>query len=128
MKLRKLGQSELEISPVILGTWAIGGWLWGGTDRNDADGAIAASLDAGINCIDTAPVYGFGLSEELVGQAIKGRHDSVLVATKCGLVWDDRPGTTPFFDTTLSDGEPVFVKRCLRKKSILATVFSRERV
>ncbi len=120
MKLRKLGQSELEISPVILGTWAIGGWLWGGTDRNDADGAIAASLDAGVNCIDTAPVYGFGLSEKLVGQAIKGRRDSVIVATKCGLVWDDRPGTTPFFDTTLSDGEPVFVKRCLRKKSILA--------
>jgi methylglyoxal reductase len=120
MQLRTLGQSDLEITPVVLGTWALGGWLWGGTDRNDADSAIAASLDAGINCIDTAPVYGFGLSEELVGRAIKGRRDSVLVATKCGMVWDERPGTTPFFDTTHNDGSAISVKRCLRKESILA--------
>jgi methylglyoxal reductase len=81
MEARKLGSSELEISPVVLGTWAPGGWLWGGTDEALARSAITAALDAGVTCIDTAPVYGFGLSESLVGEAIKGRRDRVLLAT-----------------------------------------------
>jgi methylglyoxal reductase len=119
MEARKLGSSELEISPVVLGTWALGGWLWGGTDETLARSAITAALDAGVTCIDTAPVYGFGLSESLVGEAIKGRRDRVLLATKCGLVWDERKGTTPFFDTKQNDGTPMAVKRCLRKRSIL---------
>jgi len=120
MNLRKLGNSELEISPVIVGTWALGGWLWGGTERNDANGAIGAALDAGINCIDTAPVYGFGLSEELVGEAVKNRRDGTIIATKCGLVWDDRPGGTDFFETINNAGEPLTLRRNLRKESILA--------
>jgi aryl-alcohol dehydrogenase-like predicted oxidoreductase len=119
MEKRRLGQTELEVTPVILGTWALGGWLWGGTAKNAPEAAILASLDAGINCIDTAPVYGFGLSEELVGRAIEGRRSEVLVATKCGLVWDERPGATPFFDTTDPGGQPLRVSRCLRKESIL---------
>ena len=120
MEPRQLGSSSLEITPIVLGTWALGGWLWGGTSRNDAEGAVHAALDAGINCIDTAPAYGFGLSEELVGKAIKGRRDTVVVATKCGLVWDGRPGSSPFFDTRDAEGAALSVNRCLRKESILA--------
>ncbi len=120
MEPRQLGSSDLEITPIVLGTWALGGWLWGGTSHNDADGAIGAALDAGINCIDTAPMYGFGLSEELVGDAIRERRDDVVLASKCGLVWDGRSGGSPFFDTTDPDGNVVSVDRCLRKESILA--------
>jgi aryl-alcohol dehydrogenase-like predicted oxidoreductase len=119
MQQRRLGQTDLELSPVILGTWALGGWLWGGTASNKPDEAISTALDNGINCIDTAPAYGFGLSEELVGEAIKGRRDDVIVATKCGLVWDDRPGGSFFFDTKDNQGKPLKVNRNLRKESIL---------
>lgn len=119
MNYRKLGNSEIKISPIVLGTWALGGWLWGGTNKNQPESAILASIDHGINCIDTAPAYGFGLSEELVGKAIKGRRDEVIIATKCGLIWDDRPGSTFFFDTTDNNGKHLSVKRCLTKESIL---------
>jgi aryl-alcohol dehydrogenase-like predicted oxidoreductase len=73
MEYVRLGKSELEVSRVILGTWALGGWKWGGLTGNEPEAAIRASLDRGINTLDTAPMYGFGLSEELVGRAIKGR-------------------------------------------------------
>ncbi len=91
MNYKKIG--KLEVSPVTLGTWAIGGWLWGGADRKESINAIITSIDSGINCLDTAPMYGFGLSEEIVGEAIKNRRDEVIIATKCGMVWDDRPGS-----------------------------------
>ena len=120
MKYSRLGNSDLEITPVILGTWAIGGWLWGGTDKNKSEEAILASIDAGINCIDTAPAYGFGLSEEIVGKAIKLRNrDNLIIATKCGLVWDDTAGSTFFFDTSDNSGVPIKMSRCLRKESII---------
>lgn len=74
---------------MAFGAWAIGGWKWGGTDAKASIAAIRAALDHGVSLIDTAPVYGFGLSERLVGEAIAGRpRDSVVIATKCGLVWD----------------------------------------
>lgn len=120
MRPRTLGKSELDVTPIVLGTWALGGWLWGGTSRNRPEDAIRASLDQGINTIDTAPVYGFGLSEELVGRALKGRRDRVIVATKCGLVWDGREGQTPFFDTHDAEGHPLKIGRCLRRDSIVA--------
>ena len=119
MHLRRLGNSDLEIAPIVLGTWALGGWLWGGTEKNKPKETICAAIDEGINCIDTAPVYGFGLSEEEVGKAIKGKRDKVIVATKCGLVWDGRKGTTEFFETENSEGEKIDVQRCLRKESII---------
>ena len=81
--------TSLEVSRVALGTWAIGGWMWGGTDETESIATIRAAVDRGINLIDTAPAYGFGRSEEIVGKAIsEGRLRSrVLIATKAGLEW-----------------------------------------
>ena len=92
MRYRALGQSGIEASVVGLGAWAIGGWMWGGADDDDSADAIRAAIDAGMNLIDTAPMYGYGHSEEVVGKAIAGRRDRVVLATKCGLRWDlDEP-------------------------------------
>ena len=83
--------TTLEISRVAIGTWAIGGWMWGGTDDAQSIAAIRAALDHGINLIDTAPAYGFGHSEEIVGKAIAeaGLRGEVVIATKTGLEWRD---------------------------------------
>jgi len=75
-------------SRVALGTWAIGGWMWGGSDEKDAIKTIHAALDAGINVVDTAPIYGFGRAEEIVGKALAGgRRGKAIIATKVGLEW-----------------------------------------
>lgn len=103
MQHRQLGSSGIETSVVGLGTWAIGGWMWGGTDEAAAIQAIHASIEAGVNLIDTAPAYGLGLSEEVVGKAIVDRRDKVVLATKCGLVWHGAGGNH-FFDQA---GRPV---------------------
>jgi aryl-alcohol dehydrogenase-like predicted oxidoreductase len=89
MELADIPGTSLKVSRVALGTWAIGGWMWGGTDEADSISTIRAALDRGINLIDTAPVYGFGRSEEIVGKAIaEGRLRSrVVIATKVGLEW-----------------------------------------
>jgi aryl-alcohol dehydrogenase-like predicted oxidoreductase len=89
MRYKPLGQSGIEASVVAFGAWAIGGWMWGGTDEA-----------AAIAAIDTAPGYGLGLSERLVGRAIAGRRDQVVIATKCGLLWDADLGDA----TTLPPG------------------------
>lgn len=78
-----------EASRIALGTWAIGGWMWGGADEQEAIATIHRALDLGINLVDTAPVYGFGQSEEIVGRALEGRRDGVLIATKVGLDWSE---------------------------------------
>ena len=100
---RTIGRSRIAASAVGLGTWAIGGWMWGGTDEAASVRAIEASIDAGISLIDTAPAYGLGRSEELVGQAIAGKRDKVVIATKCGLNWHSGRGNR-FFE---EDGVPV---------------------
>ena len=92
MRMRRLGNTDLHLTTIGLGTWAIGGpWDFGWGPQSDADSiaTIRRSLDMGINWIDTAPAYGLGHAEEIIGQAIQGRRDSVIVATKCGLAWDD---------------------------------------
>lgn len=97
MRTRKLGYTDLHLTTVGLGTWAIGGsWQWGWGSQDDAESiaAIRRALDLGVNWIDTAPAYGLGHSEEIVGRAIAGRRDEILIATKCGLVWDE--GSTSF--------------------------------
>ncbi len=85
MKYVRLNNAEDEISVITLGTWAIGGSHWGPHDEENAVRAIEEALDNGINAIDTAPVYGDGHAEELVGKAIRGKRDRVFIATKCGL-------------------------------------------
>ena len=77
---------------VALGTWAIGGWMWGGTDEAASIQTIHAALDKGVNIIDTAPIYGFGTSEEIVGKALReyGRREELILATKVGLNWNDQ--------------------------------------
>jgi aryl-alcohol dehydrogenase-like predicted oxidoreductase len=81
--------TDLKASRIGLGTWAIGGWMWGGTDESESILTIHKAFDAGITLIDTAPIYGFGRSEEIVGKALMGLDRSkVVVATKLGLEWE----------------------------------------
>ena len=82
--------TSLKVSPIAIGTWAIGGWMWGGTDEAESIATIRTAFEHGINIVDTAPVYGFGRSEEIVGKAIAegGLRSDVLIATKAGLEWD----------------------------------------
>src|SRR5882672_9982479 len=82
-------RTDLVSSRIALGTWAIGGWMWGGTDEKESIRTIHAALEEGINLIDTAPVYGQGRSEEIVGEALRqhGRRESIIVATKVGIDW-----------------------------------------
>jgi aryl-alcohol dehydrogenase-like predicted oxidoreductase len=81
----------LHVSRVALGTWAMGGWMWGGTDQRESIATVRAALDQGINLIDTAPAYGFGVAEEIVGTALggAGRRSEAVIATKVGLEWRD---------------------------------------
>jgi methylglyoxal reductase len=109
----KLGSTDIKVSVVALGTWAIGGQWWGGTDEKDSIEAIETAVEEGINFIDTAPGYGQGISEEYVARAIAGKRDSVVLATKCGLRWDLNKGFH-FFD--YPSGEPVY--RYLGSQSI----------
>jgi methylglyoxal reductase len=95
MRYRSLGQSGIQASVVAFGGGPIGGGPWGEVDESQAVAAIHAFMDEGVNLIDTAPVYGFGTSEERVGKALAGRRDKVLVASKCGLVWHSNRGV-PF--------------------------------
>ena len=92
MDFVRISRTEIETSRIALGTWAIGGWMWGGTEEQQAVNTIRTALDLGINLIDTAPVYGFGKSEEFVGRALAeyGNRDQVIIATKAGLEWDDK--------------------------------------
>ncbi len=100
MQLRELGGTGINASVIAFGSWAIGGWMWGGADEKEAIRAIQAALDNGINLIDTAPIYGFGHSEEVVGKALKGGYrQKAVLASKCGLVWWDDKGTH-FFDSS----------------------------
>tara|TARA_R110000851_G_scaffold308057_1_gene466831 strand:- start:106 stop:1095 length:990 start_codon:yes stop_codon:yes gene_type:complete len=90
METRTFGNTNIQVTPVGLGTWAIGGWMWGGTDEAQSIDTIHRAIDKGIGLIDTAPVYGFGRSEEIVGKALAdGRRDQVALATKVALNWND---------------------------------------
>ena len=93
MQKRRLGNSDLELTVIGLGTWAIGGsWEYGWGPQEDADSiaTIRAALEQGINWIDTAPAYGCGHSEEVIGLALKGLTRKPILATKCGLAWDSQ--------------------------------------
>lgn len=106
MELRTLGRSDVKVTPMSFGAWAIGGWMWGGAEEKEAIEAIRAAYDAGITTIDTAPVYGFGKSEELVGHAMEGiQRDKYQILTKFGMNWETEEGE-PFFDSVDNDGKP----------------------
>jgi len=94
MQTKQLGNSDMHITPIGIGAWAMGGggwaFAWGPQDDDDSVAAIHAALDAGINWIDTAAVYGLGHSEEVVARALKGRSRKPFVFTKCERVWNER--------------------------------------
>lgn len=118
MELRKLGNSSVKVTPIAFGAWAIGGWLWGGAEEQDSLRAIRASYDLGITSIDTAPVYGFGRSEELVGQAMAGvPRDKYQILTKYGMNWETHEGEY-FFDTFDRNDKPVRMHKFSGKKRV----------
>ena len=88
METIQIGTSGITASRIALGTWAIGGWMWGGTDVDESIGTIRSAVERGIRVIDTAPVYGFGRSEEIVGMALsRGLRERAVIATKAGIEW-----------------------------------------
>ena len=118
MEYRKLGHSDLNLSVVTFGAWAAGGWMWGGTERSEAVKAIRVGLDFGVTSIDTAPAYGQGLSEEIVGEAIKGiPRDKIQILTKFGLSWEGTKGQF-FFNSQDNHGKQLDIYRYSGKDGI----------
>jgi aryl-alcohol dehydrogenase-like predicted oxidoreductase len=119
MEKRKLGTSPVEASVITFGAWAIGGWMWGGANRKDAIDAIRASYDHGVTSIDTAPAYGQGLSEEIVGEAIQGiSRDKIQLLTKFGLRWDTTQGEY-FFKSRDNSGRELYMHKLASRESII---------
>jgi aryl-alcohol dehydrogenase-like predicted oxidoreductase len=119
MEYRQLGESELKVSAITFGAWAIGGWMWGGTERKDAVEAIRASIGEGMTSIDTAPIYGQGLSEELTGEALKGLDRSkVQILTKFGMRWDLAKGALAFKSKD-NDGKDIDIHKYAGKESVI---------
>lgn len=114
---RKPGTSDLELPVVTFGAWAIGGLFWGGSDDEKAVEAIHAAIDHGIDAIDTAPIYGCGHSETVVGRALRGRRDQVKILTKCGLRWDSTEGEY-YFTIQAPDGNEVTCYKNIKADSI----------
>ena len=119
MELKQLGNSSVRVTPIAFGAWAIGGWMWGGAEEKEAIDAIRTSLESGITTIDTAPIYGFGKSEELVGQALKGiPRDKYQILTKYGMSWLEPRGEF-FFDSVDNDGKPIKIYKYAGRESVL---------
>lgn len=121
MEYRKLGNTELELSAITYGAFAIGGSMWGGNEKQDSIDAVHAALDHGVSTIDTAPFYGMGLSEELIGEAIKGKQrDKIQLLTKFGLVWDgSNNGKGEYFFDADDHGKAVPVYKLTSKANII---------
>ena len=119
MKYRKLENTDLSLSEVTFGAWAAGGWMWGGTQRNEAIDAIRESFTLGVTTIDTAPIYGQGASEEIVGEATKGLpRDQIQILTKYGMRWDLKKGDFAF-SSKMNDGTAIDIYKYAGKKSII---------
>ncbi|MCS3800433.1 aldo/keto reductase [Niastella sp. OAS944] len=119
MEYRQLGSSPVKASVITFGAWAIGGWMWGGSDRKEAVDAIKASYDAGVTSIDTAPAYGQGLSEEIVAEAIQYiPRDKVQILTKFGLRWDVQQGEF-FFKSKDNDGRDIDMHKYASRESVI---------
>ena len=115
----QLPESDVRITPITFGAWAIGGWFWGGAEENESVKAIEAAIANGMTTIDTAPVYGFGQSEEFVGKAIKGKRSKVELLTKFGLVWDRKSGHVHYEKTFDNKGNEVSLYRLGSKESVI---------
>ncbi len=124
MEYRTLGNSGLRLSAISYGAFAIGGNMWGGNERKDSIASVQASLDHGMTTLDTAPFYGFGLSEEMIGAAIRGRDRSgIQLLTKFGLVWDgSNEGKGEFFFDADDQGRKRPVYRYAGKQSLMREV------
>lgn len=119
MNFRKLGNAALELSEITFGAWAAGGWMWGGTERKGAIEAIKASYDLGVTSIDTAPIYGQGTSEEIVGEAIKDiPRDKVQILTKYGMRWNLAKGEFGFASKD-NNGNDIDIYKYAAKDSII---------
>ncbi|EHQ28779.1 aldo/keto reductase [Mucilaginibacter paludis] len=120
MEYRKLGETDLAVSAITFGAWAAGGWMWGGNDDDAAIEAMKTAHDMGVTSIDTAPIYGQGKSEELVGKAIKGiARDKVQILTKYGMRWDDNKGTLAFKSKD-NDGKDIDIYKYAGKESVIS--------
>lgn len=124
MEYRKLGKTDLSLSAITYGAFAIGGTMWGGNEKKDSIAAIHASLDHGVSSLDTAPFYGFGRSEELIGEAIKGKdRTKIQLLTKFGLVWDgSNNGKGDFFFDAGTQESPVPVYKYASKANLIKEV------
>jgi len=124
MEYRKLGNTELELSAITYGAFAIGGNMWGGNEKKDSIDSIHASIDNGVTTIDTAPFYGFGLSEEMIGEALKSQDRSkVQLLTKFGLVWDgSNNGKGDFFFDADDNGKKLPVYKYSSKQSVIKEI------
>ncbi|MFB6457111.1 aldo/keto reductase [Chitinophaga sp. Hz27] len=124
MEYRKLGKSPLELSAITYGAFAIGGSMWGGNERKDSIAAIHASIDNGVTSLDTAPFYGFGLSEEIIGDALAGKdRTKVQILTKFGLVWDgSNNGKGEHFFDAEENGKIIPVYKYAAKENIIKEV------
>jgi len=119
MDYRKIGKSDLELSTITFGAWAAGGWMWGGTEQNDSVNAIKAAYELGVTSIDTAPIYGQGTSEEIVGEAIKGiPRDKIQILTKYGMRWDVKKGDFAFHSKNNS-GKDIEIYKYAGKESVV---------
>jgi aryl-alcohol dehydrogenase-like predicted oxidoreductase len=92
MEKQYIASLDRNISRIGLGTWAMGGWMWGGSDEKKAIATLVKAFEMGIHLVDTAPVYGFGAAEEMIGKALRKykKRDDIFIVTKCGLSWKDR--------------------------------------
>lgn len=119
MEYRKLANTDLNLSVVTFGSWAAGGWMWGKADHNAAVEAIRASYDVGVTSIDTAPIYGQGESEKVVGDAIKGiPRDKIQILTKYGMRWDLAKGEFAFKSKD-NEGKDIDIYKYAGKESVM---------
>lgn len=118
MELVQLGKSTLKVTPIAFGAWAVGGWMWGGAEEKQSLRAIRGAYDHGMTTIDTAPVYGFGRSEELIAKALQGvSRDKYQILTKFGMNWETEQGDY-FFDTTDNNGKPIRMFKYSSKEKV----------
>ncbi|MDM1046477.1 aldo/keto reductase [Myroides sp. 1354] len=124
MEYRKLGNTDLELSTITYGAFAIGGSMWGGNEQQDSIESVKASIDCGVTTLDTAPFYGFGLSEEMIGQAIKDYDRSkIQILTKFGLVWDgSNQGRGDYFFDAEEGGKKIPIYKYASKANVIKEV------